>query len=101
MGASAAACVPTWPGLQREPCGPGLPQAAGRQLVFLANVDPVDAVRALHSLDPETTLVVIVRWGRGSGSGSEACASQDVILTHVAGPPWGRHRANRKRQVAK
>ncbi|KAL4426849.1 hypothetical protein ABPG77_006635 [Micractinium sp. CCAP 211/92] len=35
-------------------------QAAGRQLVFLANVDPVDAVRALHSLDPETTLVVIV-----------------------------------------
>eukprot|EP00887_Chlorella_sp_A99_P005656 scaffold1.g5656.t1 len=34
--------------------------AAGRKLVFLANVDPVDAVRALGDLDPETTLVVIV-----------------------------------------
>lgn len=34
--------------------------AAGRTLAFLANVDPVDAVHALHSLDPETTLVVIV-----------------------------------------
>ena len=41
----------------------GLWQAAGRKLVFLANVDPVDAVRALHGLDPETTLAVIVRWG--------------------------------------
>ncbi len=40
-------------------------QAAGRQLVFLANVDPVDAVRALHGLDAETTLVVIVRWAAG------------------------------------
>ena len=35
-------------------------QAAGRQLSFLANVDPVDAVRALRGLDPEATLVVIV-----------------------------------------
>ncbi|KAI3433502.1 hypothetical protein D9Q98_003314 [Chlorella vulgaris] len=35
-------------------------QAEGRQLTFLANVDPVDAVRALHALDPATTLAVIV-----------------------------------------
>lgn len=42
-------------------------QAAGRQLSFLANVDPVDAVRALGGLDPETTLVVIVRWARLGG----------------------------------
>ena len=34
--------------------------AAGRRLVFLANVDPVDAVDALKGLDPETTLAVIV-----------------------------------------
>lgn len=32
----------------------------GRSLTFLANVDPVDAVDALHSLNPETTLAVIV-----------------------------------------
>lgn len=35
-------------------------QAEGRRLIFLANVDPVDSVKALHSLNPETTLVVIV-----------------------------------------
>ena len=34
--------------------------SAGRKLTFLANVDPVDAVDALHGLDPETTLAVIV-----------------------------------------
>lgn len=34
--------------------------AAGRRLAFLANVDPVDAVRALGGIDPESTLVVIV-----------------------------------------
>ena len=34
--------------------------ASGRRLIFLANVDPVDAVDALHDLDPESTLVVIV-----------------------------------------
>ncbi|CAK4192704.1 unnamed protein product [Aphanomyces euteiches] len=34
--------------------------AAGRSLRFLANVDPVDAARAIEGLDPETTLVVIV-----------------------------------------
>jgi glucose-6-phosphate isomerase len=47
-------------------------QAAGRRLVFLANVDPVDAVRALAGLDPETTLVVVVRCGAqraGMGGG--------------------------------
>jgi len=34
--------------------------AAGRQLRFLANVDPVDVARALNGLDPEQTLVVVV-----------------------------------------
>ena len=34
--------------------------AKGRSLTFLANVDPVDAVNALHALDPETTLAIIV-----------------------------------------
>lgn len=34
--------------------------AHGRTLRFLANVDPVDVARALHGLDPEETLVVIV-----------------------------------------
>lgn len=34
--------------------------ADGRNLRFLANVDPVDVTRALHGLNPETTLVVIV-----------------------------------------
>lgn len=32
----------------------------GRQLRFLANVDPVDVARALNGLDQETTLVVVV-----------------------------------------
>ena len=40
------------------------PEAAmgsrGRQLRFLANVDPVDVARSLNGLDPETTLVVVV-----------------------------------------
>jgi len=34
--------------------------ARGRTLRFLANVDPIDAHRALEGLDPERTLVVIV-----------------------------------------
>jgi glucose-6-phosphate isomerase len=34
--------------------------AFGRTLRFLANVDPVDVARALHGLDPEETLVVVV-----------------------------------------
>jgi|EP00982_Pelagococcus_subviridis_P011798 glucose-6-phosphate isomerase len=34
--------------------------ARGRQLRFLANVDPVDVARSLNGLDPETTLVVVV-----------------------------------------
>ncbi|ETV95068.1 hypothetical protein H310_11362 [Aphanomyces invadans] len=34
--------------------------AAGRTLRFLANVDPVDAARAIEGLDPEHTLVIIV-----------------------------------------
>jgi glucose-6-phosphate isomerase len=35
-------------------------QSAGRQLNFLANVDPIDVSRALKGLDPEETLVVVV-----------------------------------------
>ena len=34
--------------------------AEGRRLRFLANVDPIDASRALEGLDPETTLVVVI-----------------------------------------
>uniref|UniRef100_A0A7S3GQM9 Glucose-6-phosphate isomerase n=1 Tax=Spumella elongata TaxID=89044 RepID=A0A7S3GQM9_9STRA len=36
------------------------PQAAGRTLRFLANVDPVDTQRALSGLNPETTLAIVV-----------------------------------------
>ncbi|KAL4431020.1 hypothetical protein ABPG75_006276 [Micractinium tetrahymenae] len=58
IGGSALGPLFVHTALSTEP--QAMAQAAGRQLVFLANVDPVDAVRALHSLDPETTLVVIV-----------------------------------------
>ncbi|XVF73719.1 hypothetical protein PTKIN_Ptkin13bG0005500 [Pterospermum kingtungense] len=34
--------------------------AKGRQLCFLANVDPIDAARNIAGLNPETTLVVVV-----------------------------------------
>ncbi|KAK3424793.1 hypothetical protein EUGRSUZ_F01561 [Eucalyptus grandis] len=34
--------------------------ARGRQLRFLANVDPIDVARNISGLDPETTLVVVV-----------------------------------------
>jgi glucose-6-phosphate isomerase len=34
--------------------------AKGRRLRFLANVDPIDATRALDGLDPATTLVVVI-----------------------------------------
>uniref|UniRef100_A0A2P2KK03 Glucose-6-phosphate isomerase n=1 Tax=Rhizophora mucronata TaxID=61149 RepID=A0A2P2KK03_RHIMU len=34
--------------------------AKGRQLRFLANVDPVDVAKSLAGLNPETTLVVVV-----------------------------------------
>ncbi|KAK1433576.1 hypothetical protein QVD17_10488 [Tagetes erecta] len=34
--------------------------AGGRQLRFLANVDPVDVARNISGLNPETTLVVVV-----------------------------------------
>ncbi|KDO30887.1 glucose-6-phosphate isomerase [Saprolegnia parasitica CBS 223.65] len=34
--------------------------AAGRTLRFLANVDPVDAARAVEGLNPEDTLVIVV-----------------------------------------
>lgn len=35
-------------------------EAEGRQLRFLANVDPVDVARALNGLKPETTMVIVV-----------------------------------------
>lgn len=38
----------------------GSANSEGRTLRFLANVDPVDVARALESLDPESTLVVVV-----------------------------------------
>lgn len=34
--------------------------AKGRQLRFLANVDPADVVRTIAGLDPQTTLVVVI-----------------------------------------
>jgi len=34
--------------------------ARGRQLRFLANVDPIDVARSLNGLDPETTMVIVV-----------------------------------------
>ena len=34
--------------------------AAGRKLRFLANIDPVDFRRAVHGLDPEQTLVIVI-----------------------------------------
>lgn len=34
--------------------------ATGRRLRFLANVDPVDVAKALNTLNPETTLVVVI-----------------------------------------
>lgn len=33
-------------------------RATGRELRFLANVDPIDVARALKDLDPEETLAV-------------------------------------------
>jgi glucose-6-phosphate isomerase len=41
-------------------CAEAAEGARGRQLRFLANVDPVDVARSLNGLDPETTLVVVV-----------------------------------------
>lgn len=35
-------------------------RAFGRQVRFLANVDPVDVARALNGFDQEETLVVVV-----------------------------------------
>jgi glucose-6-phosphate isomerase len=44
--------------LRTEPRAMGY--CKGRQLRFLANVDPIDVARALQGLDPEETLVVII-----------------------------------------
>eukprot|EP00955_Chlamydomonas_euryale_P040763 351801-Chlamydomonas_euryale.AAC.26 len=35
-------------------------EALGRDLRFLANVDPIDVARALKGINPEETLVVVV-----------------------------------------
>lgn len=43
-----------------HPPHPSYSKAGGRKLVFLANVDPVDAVRSLGDLNPETTLAIVV-----------------------------------------
>mmetsp|Transcript_10940 Transcript_10940/g.26838 ORF Transcript_10940/g.26838 Transcript_10940/m.26838 type:complete len:521 (+) Transcript_10940:125-1687(+) len=40
--------------------GPAAKYAEGRQLRFLANVDPVAVERALRGLDPETTIAVVI-----------------------------------------
>lgn len=44
--------------LQTDPEAVG--SARGRQLRFLANVDPIDVARNITGLNPETTLVVVV-----------------------------------------
>ncbi|KAG7943936.1 hypothetical protein I3843_15G071600 [Carya illinoinensis] len=44
--------------LQTEP--EAIESARGRQLHFLANVDPIDVARNITGLNPETTLVVVV-----------------------------------------
>nr|XP_023915398.1 glucose-6-phosphate isomerase, cytosolic B-like [Quercus suber] len=44
-------------------CGDALivdPGSRGRQLRFLANIDPIDVARNITGLNPETTLVVVV-----------------------------------------
>ena len=45
-----------WCRTEQEAAG----QSYGRNLRFLANVDPVDVARALNGLRPETTLVVVI-----------------------------------------
>ena len=46
---------------QRHACAQAAAdEARGRTLRFLANVDPVDVARALNSLDPATTMAVVV-----------------------------------------
>lgn len=44
--------------LRNDPVGHDA--AKGRQLLFVANVDPLDMVRNIEHIDPEQTLVVIV-----------------------------------------
>ncbi|GAB2287538.1 Glucose-6-phosphate isomerase, cytosolic 1 [Dionaea muscipula] len=44
--------------LQTDP--EAVESAKGRQLQFLANVDPIDVARNIKGLNPETTLVVVV-----------------------------------------
>ncbi|KAL5704840.1 glucose-6-phosphate isomerase [Ranunculus cassubicifolius] len=44
--------------LQQDP--EAIASAKGRQLRFLANVDPIDVARNITGLNPETTLVVVV-----------------------------------------
>lgn len=44
--------------LQTDP--EAIESAKGRQLRFLANVDPIDVAKTIRGLNPETTLVVVV-----------------------------------------
>ena len=44
--------------LRNDPVGHD--KAEGRQLLFVANVDPLDMARNIEHIDPEHTLVVIV-----------------------------------------
>lgn len=62
--------------------------AAGRNLIFLANVDPVDAVHALHSLDPETTLVVIVS---KTFTTAETMLNARTVKSWIVGKLGGEH----------
>jgi glucose-6-phosphate isomerase len=75
--------------------------ASGRELRFLANVDPVDVSRAIEGADPETTLVVIVSktfttaetmlnartlraWLlKGLSKALPGCAEGDVVSKHM------------------
>jgi glucose-6-phosphate isomerase len=75
--------------------------ASGRELRFLANVDPVDVSRATAGADPETTLVVIVSktfttaetmlnartlraWLlKGLAKASPGCAEADIVSKHM------------------
>ena len=70
--------------------------ASGRTLRFLANVDPVDVMRALDGLDPESTLVIVCsktfttsetmmnartvrEWLKKGMSGHESVASKHIV----------------------
>jgi glucose-6-phosphate isomerase len=60
--------------------------ASGRACKFLANVDPVDAARALSELDAETTLVIVVsKTFTTAETMLNARTVKDWLVTHVPG----------------